>query len=309
MRAVQRFAIALLTLVAAMRLCDLPVAAADGQVLASTRGQVAWLDLSAPRPHAITALKSPAYPADVTAVAGASVAVASIASAFNGTGPMGTDLVTIDLQSGAMQPLLSRQSGDELLDVPVLLPDGGSVVFQHTLHGTTTTVRVEQIDLGGKPAGLIIDDARQPAPAPDGSQVAFVRYVDQHTELVARSLVDGSETTILADDRFIALAYPRYSPDGKTIAFVGISGVGSAGGLHAAYAHGIPWEVWLVHADGSGLRQIPDVLNDDPSLAWSPDGTQILAYGGWGSYLIDPPQWRLNLSVVLAGLWRACLAQ
>jgi Tol biopolymer transport system component len=287
MRARVRLVVALSVCGALLGLAHVPAHAADGQVLASTRGQVAWLDLSAPRPRPITALQLPAYPADVTAVSGAPVAVASIESAFRGTGPMGTDLVTIDLQSGTMKPLLSRQSSDELLDAPVMLPDGGSVLFQHTVHGASPAIRVEQVGLDGQPTGLVIDDARYPAPSPDGSRVVFIRYVDQHAELVSHSLADGSEAPVLSDDRFIALAYPRFSPDGQTVAFVGISIVGTADELHAANAHGIPWEVWLVQSDGSGLRQIPDVINDDPSVAWSPDGAQILVYGGWGSYLID----------------------
>jgi WD40-like Beta Propeller Repeat len=278
-----------------------PVAAADGQVLASTRGQVAWLDLSAPRPRPITTLQLPSYPADITAIAGSALAVASIESPFNGTGPIGTDLVTVDLQSGALHPLISRQSSDEMLDAPVLMPDGASVVFQHTVHGAAPAIRVEQVGLDGSPTGLVIGDARFPAPSADGFTVAFVRYVDQHAELIAHSLVDNSETPILEDARFIALSYPRYSPDGQTIAFAAISLIGSAGDLQVARAHGIPWEVWLVHADGSDLRQVPDVLNDDPSIAWAPDGSQLLVYGGWGSYLVDVPSGNSSLLSFLPG--------
>ncbi len=53
-------------------------------------------------------------------------------------------------------------------------------------------------------------------------------------------------------------------------------------------AHGFPWEAWIVNSDGSGLRQIADVLDDDPSVAWSPDGSQLLVYGGWGSFVVEP---------------------
>src|SRR5438067_8046249 len=54
--------------------------ATGGRVLASTRGQVAWLDLQAPRPTPVTQLARPAYPADVAGAAGVSFAVASVVS-------------------------------------------------------------------------------------------------------------------------------------------------------------------------------------------------------------------------------------
>jgi len=102
----------------------------------------------------------------------------------------------------------------------------------------------------------------------------------------------------VAPGHFLALAYPRFSPDGQQVAFVAISLLAPIGhapdnpltqwlSVGSADAHGFPWEIWLVNADGSDLRQIPDILDDDPSVAWSPDGRQLLVYGGWGSFVVD----------------------
>jgi Tol biopolymer transport system component len=123
---------------------------------------------------------------------------------------------------------------------------------------------------------------------------------------------DGSDTQLVAPGQFLALAYPRFSPDGQTVAFAAISllapigrtssnTIMSAVQTRTALAHGFPWEVWLVNADGTGLRQIPDVQNDDPSVAWSPDGSQLLIYGGWGSYVVDASTGAASSLSFLAG--------
>jgi hypothetical protein len=80
---------------------------APGHVLASTRGQVAWLDLVAPRPTPLTQLVRPTYPADVDAVSGVPFAVASVVGALGANGGFGGDLVLLDLQSGVASTLLA----------------------------------------------------------------------------------------------------------------------------------------------------------------------------------------------------------
>jgi hypothetical protein len=54
-----------------------------------------------------------------------------------------------------------------------------------------------------------------------------------------------------------------------------------------AHAHGLPWDVWSVGLDGSGLRRLAVVGADDSSLAWSPDGQRIFIYGETGSFLVE----------------------
>ena len=47
-------------------------------------------------------------------------------------------------------------------------------------------------------------------------------------------------------------------------------------------AHGLPWDLWLIQRDGSGLRRLTRLAEDDASLAWSPDGAW-LAFQGTGA--------------------------
>jgi Tol biopolymer transport system component len=291
-----------------------------GRVLASTRGQVAWLDLLAPRPTPLTQFVRPAYPADVAAASSVSFAVASVVSALPNGGPLGADLLIIDLQSGTTRTLLSRQSEAESLDLPAFWPDGSGIVYQRSNLRAAVPMpgqaqpqyvsRIEQVAADGSGAVVLLDDARYPGPAPDGTSLAFVRSTARGSGIFRHSVVDGSDQEIVPPGQFLAISYPRFSPDGTQLAFAAISllahidatpGMLDALGPRRALAHGFPWEAWLANADGSGLRQIPDVVDDDPSVAWSPDGAQLLVYGGWGSYLVDAASGAASSLSYLAG--------
>ena len=122
---------------------------------------------------------------------------------------------------------------------------------------------------------------------------------------------DGCE--LVSDQVFQYLSLPRIAPDGKRLAFGGSgdanmqpSGCGgdqrakpAAAGPPAgarpdglaqpavAYAHGLPADVYSLNLDGGSLTRIADIKDDDPTVAWSPDGAKLAIFGVQALYVVD----------------------
>jgi Tol biopolymer transport system component len=135
------------------------------------------------------------------------------------------------------------------------------------------TLTLDRIEVADGARRTIAPDATYPAAAADGSRIAFVTYQDS-TNAGGLWLAnpDGGDRRLLveASGRFIAVAYPRFSPDGKTIAFSAIT----------------PMDVWLVATDGGAPRRLTSFLEDEPYPAWSPDGQQLAIVATGGLYTV-----------------------
>jgi dipeptidyl aminopeptidase/acylaminoacyl peptidase len=106
-------------------------------------------------------------------------------------------------------------------------------------------------------------DVREARPAPGGDAVAFVfRPADDPNRWDLRIVnVKTGKIRLLSGAPRQKDWFPRWSPDGKSIAFLSQRG----GWDHA----------WLIGADGSGLRQLTAMSSDIADLAWSPDGSRL----------------------------------
>ena len=152
--------------------------------------------------------------------------------------------------------------------MPAIRPDGHGILFQRS------NVRIA-VPVPGQATPHYQSRVQQIAP--DGSNRMFQSWMTLATRVrhptaraspssdpahtvsaSIRVLSDGSETAIVAPDWLLALAYPRFSPDGQQPAFAAISVLAPSGrtggwesarwlGSGTAMAHGFPWEVWLVN--------------------------------------------------------------
>lgn len=112
----------------------------------------------------------------------------------------------------------------------------------------------------------------RPRWSPDGRRIAFTRFADGSPSEILVIDVDGKGGTV----RLAEGADPAWSPDGTKIVF----------SWNGASAPGSAWGIYVMNADGSGIRQLTSPNNfdqcsvgasaDDLNPDWSPDGKRIL---------------------------------
>lgn len=194
-----------------------------------------------------------------------------------------------------------------ILRAPAWSPDGSAVYLAAeevagSSGGVVQPAQVMRIDSADAARSVVVENGADPAPAPNGSQLAFVRNdLVRGPALLIQPLDGSAERTLVANMGFDYIEYPRFSPDGDAILFAASGGPRRVpessqrlrdrllGWLAApvAEAHGQPWEIWVVNADGSELRQLTTIGEEDPVAAFAPDGSQLAVIGTEGIYILD----------------------
>ena len=149
---------------------------------------------------------------------------------------------------------------------PRLSPDGRWVAFDGARPGVPAMsdfdIQVVRVDGRGRRTLTATEEWDVDAQwAPDGSRIAFTRMpagADWKKAGVWTVAPDGSDAHPIVLGQLA-----RWSPDGKQLVF-------------AAPTDSSDGDLFVVNADGTGLRQLLATRELEQAADWSPDGTKIL---------------------------------
>jgi Tol biopolymer transport system component len=224
----------------------------------------------------------------------------------------GADLMVANADGSNPQVFAERDAASTVLETPIWLPTGRVYYTIRRVENGRESLNIVRQTEGGQPE-VVAENAYDPAPSPDESTLIYVRSTRTGQQMLKKTLGEsGDGCELMSDQVFQYLSLPRISPDGKRVALGGSgeanmapSGCGGdprsstpaaaparldLGALlqpETAYAHGLPADVYSLNLDGSDMKRIADIKDDDPTVAWSPDGTKLSIFGVAALFLVD----------------------
>jgi mono/diheme cytochrome c family protein/Tol biopolymer transport system component len=277
-------------------------------------------------PQQITTLKNDAY-AEYPTIApdGGTIAFIAIAPApITATVPLPSSTLYVMGADGTnLREVWKPDQG--LLGIPTWSGDGKALYIAANgvqlaqggaAQPTARDLQIVKIDLATGDKKPLLNDALDPSISHDGTQLAYLKLSeDGYTMSLNVAAPDGSAARELIGGKdFQGFYAPRFSPDGKQIIVAAIGGPQTDAqgnpikasvpspldrllGMFdppTAEAHGLPWDLWLVNSDGTGLRRLTSFYEDLPMAAFAPDGKQIAVMGLGGIYMMDADGSRLR---------------
>jgi Tol biopolymer transport system component len=233
-----------------------------------------------------------------------------------------TDLYVMPAGGGPARLLFKHAEPGAEIGTPAWTPDGKGLVYAYSApiydsSGKITGGKVElqRLDIATGRRTTIVTNGVDPSLSPPGTPARLVYALyDPATGQSSLWVADADGTNgrqiAGAAQGFINVNAPRFSPDGRTIVFAGVTGqtaapepvAAPAGNPLArlwrwvadlvvpppAAAHGLPGDLWTIAPDGSGLHRLTNVSADQPNPTWAPDGSRIAFLSGGGLFLVDP---------------------
>jgi serine/threonine protein kinase/dipeptidyl aminopeptidase/acylaminoacyl peptidase len=152
--------------------------------------------------------------------------------------------------------------------IPAIAPTGDRLAFVRS-HANPDVYRFRP---GGPPEPVAPSSFadRTPVLSPDGSRFAFASSRSNgggFADEIWVAAVDGSNATQLTTGPGVSQGAPRWSPDGRRIAFDSMDEDGT-------------WHVWTIDADGSSPHRLTSSAASERDPTWSHDGRFIFfTYG------------------------------
>ena len=186
------------------------------------------------------------------------------------------EIYVMDADGGNQENLTNHPAYDA---TPDWSPDGRKIVFVSTRDSGVSQIHVMNAD--GKNLIRLTDgrgDKRDPTWSPDGRKIAFTvspDFINNWVHQIAVMDADGRNRERLEDHAM----EPSWSPDGQQIAFA------------SRRADAVRHDIYVIGADGKGLRRVTHELWGGFRPAFSPDGKRI-AYmaeheGFFHIYVVD----------------------
>lgn len=148
---------------------------------------------------------------------------------------------------------------------PAWSPDGRMIAFRSERDGNNEVYVMESDGSGQHDVSRDPNHNWGPTWSPTGTGAVELRPRADRRVHACVARPDGSNQHRIRLDRYFE--YGAWSPDGARIAFM--SQEADASGNDPDY------NIYVVNADGTGLRQLTDALGVDGFPSWSPDGIRI----------------------------------
>ncbi len=190
-------------------------------------------------------------------------------------GANGTRQIFVRMLAGGPPLEITKDAADHQL--PRWVPDGTSLVFfSPAKPGDTQGAIWEVPALGGPPRRIMASIGG--ADVSRRGRLTCFQLVDRQIQLVTAAL-DGSDVRVILPSASGYHRYPRWSPDGRWIAF--------------ERGDGVRFDVFLAPANGGAPRQLTHDRNIINGIAWLPSSDGIVYGSSRGSTIPYLPSFRL----------------
>ena len=202
---------------------------------------------------------------------------------------------------------VSRLTNSTYDDInPVWSPDGTKIAFMSFRNGLNYQIYVMNADGSGQ-VNISNDNANdtQPSWSPDGTKIAFASDRDQagFLSIYVMNVNGSNQTTVTLSGTGLLDEQPAWSPDGTRLAFISTRDSTVVtwdewlqGQLVVKTKLLINKEVYVMNADGSSQIRLTNIMGNDDSPVWSPDGTKIAFRSDRDRNCCDPSEqiWMMN---------------